>query len=280
MECRRLIKFGRSSFVVSLPRNWVMDHKLKKGDLIFMEPTKEHILLTPNISKKKESRQISLSADAKSTSQIKSELTAAYLNNYDRIKIIGPTEEVKDMISSFPGLEVIQSTNEGIILQDLYDQREVALGPLFRRLDMIVRAMFKSEKDQLAQWHQEVTRLSLLVKRVLRAALDDFGTAQALKLDQLGIMRNWVMASRLFRLSAEIVKDNPKNKEEVSEVFQNIMNGFHTSTPKQSIRLEDDSRLTEILYDLARVPLDFHSPVVNPKSLMENLDKETGFLNE
>jgi phosphate uptake regulator len=34
VEFRRLIGFGKSSFVVSLPKNWIEKNKLVKGDLV------------------------------------------------------------------------------------------------------------------------------------------------------------------------------------------------------------------------------------------------------
>ena len=37
MEFRKLISFGKTSFVMSLPKGWVVKNKLKKGDLIALE---------------------------------------------------------------------------------------------------------------------------------------------------------------------------------------------------------------------------------------------------
>ncbi|MDO8656313.1 MAG: AbrB/MazE/SpoVT family DNA-binding domain-containing protein, partial [Nanoarchaeota archaeon] len=45
MEYRKLISFGKSSFVVSLPKSWVIQNKLKKGDLIYMEENEGTLIL-------------------------------------------------------------------------------------------------------------------------------------------------------------------------------------------------------------------------------------------
>ena len=48
MDYRRLISFGKSSFVVSLPKGWVVQNKLKKGDLIYFEESGPNLVLTSN----------------------------------------------------------------------------------------------------------------------------------------------------------------------------------------------------------------------------------------
>ena len=37
MDFRRIIAFGKSSHVVSLPKSWLNENKLKKGDLVYLE---------------------------------------------------------------------------------------------------------------------------------------------------------------------------------------------------------------------------------------------------
>jgi len=40
MEYRKLIKFGNSSFVISLPKSWIVRHHLKKGAIIYVDENK------------------------------------------------------------------------------------------------------------------------------------------------------------------------------------------------------------------------------------------------
>ncbi len=44
MEYRKLISFGKNSFVISLPKAWVRHSKLKKGDLIYVEEASDHLM--------------------------------------------------------------------------------------------------------------------------------------------------------------------------------------------------------------------------------------------
>ena len=54
MNVRKLIRFGKNSYVISLPKQWVDKTKLKKGDLISIDETKEGLVLKTNSAEVKE----------------------------------------------------------------------------------------------------------------------------------------------------------------------------------------------------------------------------------
>ena len=47
MEFRKLIEFGKSSYVISVPRQWVRENGLKKGDIISLEETGGGLIILP-----------------------------------------------------------------------------------------------------------------------------------------------------------------------------------------------------------------------------------------
>ena len=53
MEYRRLISFGRSSYVVSLPKEWIGQNNLKKGDLVYLQESGPNLLLSKKESDEK-----------------------------------------------------------------------------------------------------------------------------------------------------------------------------------------------------------------------------------
>ena len=48
MEFRKLIAFGKTSFVMSIPKAWVVKNNLKKGDLLSLEEDKDHLIISMN----------------------------------------------------------------------------------------------------------------------------------------------------------------------------------------------------------------------------------------
>ena len=59
MDYRKLIKFGSSSYVVSLPGSWLKKNKLSKGDIIHLEEDGDsRLILHSTIEKKSDEKEI------------------------------------------------------------------------------------------------------------------------------------------------------------------------------------------------------------------------------
>ena len=82
MEYRKLISFGKSSYVVSLPKGWVVQNKLKKGDLIYLEESGPNLILTSHVDSNniKEKESI-IDVDGKDVRLIDREVSSAYIQN-------------------------------------------------------------------------------------------------------------------------------------------------------------------------------------------------------
>jgi antitoxin component of MazEF toxin-antitoxin module len=75
MEFRKLINFGKTSHVVSIPKAWLLKNKLNKGDTVSLQEVDGNLLLSPNTGQaKKEPKEIVINVDNKDKSQIQREL--------------------------------------------------------------------------------------------------------------------------------------------------------------------------------------------------------------
>src|SRR3989344_3512162 len=102
MEYRKLIKFGNSSHIISLPNNWVKKHKLKKGDLIYFEENGSGELILNREIKKENSQitQTTIDIINKPVPTIEREILCAYTNNYDIINIVGDLKRCRKEIAN------------------------------------------------------------------------------------------------------------------------------------------------------------------------------------
>lgn len=113
METRKLISFGTSSFVISVPKSWVRKNMLKKGDLLHIEDKKDELTIYPSHAiKREEPKRILIEVDNKQLNLIKTEIVSAYLNNYDILDIAGRTLEemapaIKNILRNLTGIEII-----------------------------------------------------------------------------------------------------------------------------------------------------------------------------
>ena len=76
-EFRKLMAFGNSSFVVSVPKDWVVKNRLKKGDVLIVdERPNELTFASKDSSERRQVREAAISAAGKGIQEIKTEITA------------------------------------------------------------------------------------------------------------------------------------------------------------------------------------------------------------
>jgi len=138
MEYRKLIAFGKSSYVISLPKAWIRQQKMKKGDLIYLEERENSLLLSSKIQGSPEPKKITISVDNKKIPQIRREVNAAYIENYREIALVGKqlkqqSAELLDMARSLIALEVLEITTEKIVTKDFLDMDKVSIKELIKK---------------------------------------------------------------------------------------------------------------------------------------------------
>ncbi len=148
METRKLVKSGTGSYVISVPKNWLDRHSLKKGSLVYVDPQGENLLLLPFTKKgKNQPRQLMLTTK-EPIRVITRRLIAAYISGYEEVSIKGlrdkKTDEViTQQLSHLPGWELIEKKRDSLFIKDLLRMDGFTLPQALRQMDMTLRAMFK-----------------------------------------------------------------------------------------------------------------------------------------
>lgn len=214
MESRKVISFGKSSYVVSLPRYWVKENNLKKGDSVFLDLSDGSLTLySGEPRQQKEQRRITIPLDGKPLERIEAEVTSAYLNNFDVIELLG--KEVKEMgpsikqiIRNLTGMEIIQQSASKVVAKDLLNIKEINLEVLIRRIDNIVRTMTSDVVqcldeclyESIYERDRDVNRLVFLAYRVIRAGISDPGVARSLAMDNVELLYHYSIVTQLEKL--------------------------------------------------------------------------------
>jgi len=268
METRKIISFGNSSYVISVPKAWIRENKLKKGDSIHIDEKKDELLIYPcQVDKKEEPKQIIIDIDNKDITLIRSEVVSAYLNGYDTIEIKGPIEKnapkIKAVLRNLSGLEIIQQDASKIVAKDLLNMEEISIITLIRRMDNIVRSMLidsvasiqKNHHEEIAERDFEVNRLVYLAYRVIRAAMIDSRLAKKLGKTNLELLTDWIMVSKLEKvgdkskrtarylansnLSMEEKRELEKIFIEIKEAYFNIMASYYKKDIRTAFDIEN-----------------------------------------
>lgn len=187
MEYRKLISFGKNSFVVSLPKNWVRQNKLQKGDLVSMEETSSNLLLSIKNDKEVEERVKTIAVDGKSIRRIQREIISAYIKDYKSIVLTGnevkdKAKEIQNIIQNLMALEIMEQTSKKILARDFLDMNNISIINLLRKVDVILRAMLEDCEKMFMEDNyasislrdNDVNRLVFLIFRVV-----EFGMGNA-----------------------------------------------------------------------------------------------------
>ncbi|MBI2146704.1 phosphate uptake regulator PhoU [Candidatus Woesearchaeota archaeon] len=259
MDYRKLISFGKSSYVVSLPKTWVTQNKLKKGDLIYFEENNQSLVLNhQNTIKKSENKEIIIPVNGKSVRRLQREIISAYIKDYKSIVLTG--EEVKDKakeiqstIQNLMALEVMEQTSKRIVAKDFLDMNNISIFNLIKKMDIIVRAMiedcenmFKEDNyENISHRDNDVNRLSFLVFRVVEFGLDNPSFMFKKEgLESRNLLNLWwftfnleILGDEVKRIARYMRETSLPEKEQQKFIglladakkgYLSIMTGFHT----------------------------------------------------
>lgn len=245
---RRLVKAGQASHTISLPKDWLEKHQLKKGDLVYLyEKDDKELIITPE-SKADEpqpQKEITINVDNKELSTIGREITSAYINNYNTITLYGDkitkkTKDIRNMLHDFVALEVADQTAKSIIARDLLNLKEISIEKTIRRMDMLVRSMIQDsvaaiDDSELAQSvivrDYEVNRAYFLLMRLLKSAMSNKRVAEHFQLSNDKVLSNYYLTINLenFADAAKQLAEylgKEKKKDKMKSVFSMVEKGY------------------------------------------------------
>lgn len=262
MNIRTLVKAGEASFTVSLPKNWIEKNKLKKGDKVYItEKNDQELSITNSLIKEKyedEKKEIIINIDGKELDTVQREITSAYLNNFNTIKIIGnslasKTKNIRETLHDFVALEIAEQTSNSIVAKDLLNLKEISVEKTVKRMDMIIRTMLndalKEENEMKETIHfrdYDVNRMYFLLVRLMKNAINNKRAAQEFNLENEQILVYWYLTINLENLADYIKtltfrkmtkKENElieKTLKDISSTYEETMNAFYKKDKKSA----------------------------------------------
>jgi len=247
-DVRKLIKFGSSSFVISLPSSWVKIHGLKKGDNLYLNETDgRDLILTASKDKKvREIKKAVINVNNKLLDRIKREIISVYISGCTHFvleDLKGYTEEIDKSLHNLMGLEVVEQTSERTIVKDFLDIEEVSVDDIFRRMDLIVRSMITDSKNCFNNQfyrqinHRDITvnKLRFLMLRILNESLHNQRVMETIQKSGMTVYDAWLLLINLediadaSRRIARLLKEkrfSPLELKEINEVYNKIETSY------------------------------------------------------
>lgn len=221
-EIRKLQLTGRSSYVISLPKQWVLNLNLKPGEQIAVKKLDDSSLLLVPRKKlgRKETKEITATVpQTEDPNAVARRLISLYLVGYEIVHVKARNTALSPLLRStirdtvrkkLIGTEIIAENPDTITLQVLLSYPELSIENAMRRMatiasfmhidaDLALRDFNKDLARSVIDSDDEVDRFNLYIIRQLKAAVQD---QRAIK--DMGLTNPRECLG--YRLAAEIVE--------------------------------------------------------------------------
>ena len=235
MELRKVQFTGGSSYVLTLPKEWIDAQKIKKNDSLGVEVQPDGtLLITRSIDREptQKTKEFDL-AGITEPAYLFRLLIGAYISGYSFIVIHSEQrmppfvrEVVRDFTQMTIGQEVIEETNTEIMLKDLLSPAEMPFDNTIKRMFMIVKAMHEDAISALRSRNQtlandltardnDVDRLHWLIARQTNMILSNANLSRKMNVSP-------VLALHYFTIS-RIIERIGDHAERIVSIAQPIL---------------------------------------------------------
>ncbi|MFC1741709.1 PhoU domain-containing protein [Nanoarchaeota archaeon] len=245
MEYRKIIEFGKSSFVVSLPKPWLKERNLGKGDVVYVSREGENLTLYS--AQKKESnepKRITLDVTNMTKREIQLHVISKYIRNFNEITLTAENmgskaKDVRAIIHDLMALEVYEEDANRIVAKDFLNVEDICPMTLLKKMDGITREMISDSKnmfkedayDSIRQRDDDINRLSHLLSRVLRYLQENHATARRKGLKNPQMNAIWAANTNIEHVADQVkwvtklmrkVKFKKSEQEEFLKLFSAV----------------------------------------------------------
>ena len=237
MEKRKIIQYGNSSFVLTMPRDWLLKNNIKKGEEMFLYPEENKILIT-NEKLENKIKTIELNIDDLNLKIFKKELISFYLRNFKQIDIVSKNnlynilENFKPFIQNLPSLEISKIEENRIILKDYTDLFSLNLNLLIVEIIDLIGIIFYEIKNSkpsnlISSLDINVNKCSYLINKSIYFIIENSQNTNLIKKLFLYKKMNFSfekIGDILKRISRYLSNSNQKDNKEILQLI------IHTTT--------------------------------------------------
>jgi phosphate uptake regulator len=215
MESRKVQITGGSTYIVSLPKPWVVESGISAGDSLWITPMQDGaLLINPKTRGEKEIKKKVLEISDETDEHLIRKLIGLYIAGYNTIEIklkrIDPKMKrtIRDFTKRVVGPEIIDETEKKVVLQDLIDPSEFSQKKGLRRMFLLVKSMhedvtlaLKKREKNLAQdiiaRDADVNRLEWMIAKQYNLILNDTEIAKSIGVKS-ELSLNFMLISRII----------------------------------------------------------------------------------
>ena len=220
MSSRKIMALGKSSLIITLPKEWLNNNNLGRGDKVFLTHQKNRtITISPtlNVAKRNTEMTIIIETNEESNSIIR-KVIGCYLNGYSIIKIrsknIFNTDQnnaIRSVVRSLY-MRIIKSSSSQVELHTLMDESMASVSSGVERMHIITTSMCQDVMMAFREWdvsraksvialEDDVDQFMYFLLRLLRSSASTPILANQLGLDMVDILDYQTLVHRIERVA-------------------------------------------------------------------------------
>ena len=232
-EYRKLQITGGSTIIVSLPKHWINQHNLSKGDLVTIEGLSSGDLRISPIQYNTTKTVVTIDC-GKSSRGLHDLLIGAYLTGCEKIKVVSSKKitrvmrnEIRDFLRDTRGMEIESDEEKKIQIISILNPTELRLQVSVNRMYILISSLvtdcfevLSGESIELLsdilERERQIDARRLLIERQVASALKRPSVEKMLAVNRFSAMEHANIARILERMGdhatrlAFLVRDNSK----------------------------------------------------------------------
>jgi phosphate uptake regulator len=244
METRKVQKTGKSTFVVSLPKNWATRNAIDSGSILFMAPNQNGALIL-SADKSEPNMKTKIDIGDRVGDPLIRDIIGFYVAGYRTIEVTSPQmsssqkRDLDQIVNKLIGPEILEETVNKVVIQDLLSSEELPVERALKRMKTMAISMIQDSVTSLVNddrdlardvLHRDsdVDRLNLLIVRKFAEILRS-GSIRNETFNSVTALNYMLAASNLERIAdhasgiAEVSSQHScKLPEEITKELSNL----------------------------------------------------------
>ena len=284
------MSLGRSSMVISLPKNWLQLNELNKGDVVSFAIQRDRSLVVyPSAEKKTTPKEITLQIGQNEDEDLISQkIIASFLNGYSGITLISekiftvPQRKAIRYIAGRLYIRIMESDSKGVYMQTLTDESKASLDQAIQRMHLISHSMcedvFNALRDNdlslaksVFSLDDDVDHFAFFILRILRNAAQNTVLANELRIDPLDCMDYQTLVHRIEH-AANYVADIARHIIMMNGTKQKIPDDLRQLMVEEGVEAVD--LYVKAVNTFFSRDVNFSVEIMERKKRIEKLDQE------
>jgi len=165
-QYRRIQQVGEGTYSITLPKQWVIEKGLKRGDMLaIIEEPDGSLKIQPPVKMQKELTATINAELCASSIQLARMIIGCYVQGYDAVRVhsmkgftVEQTDEISKTIDRLPAFEIVEHNPQSILIQSFIDPGRFPIEGLLKRFQVMVSSMLGQLSDLISMGDESIIK--------------------------------------------------------------------------------------------------------------------------